>query len=53
MNYSINAWWLIALVFIPFLLGIIIGVKVAVQKIYIKLLKKLDTEQIKKLMDEK
>jgi hypothetical protein len=52
MNYTINAWWLIALIFIPFLLGLIIGVKVAIQKIYIKMLKKLDMDQIKKLMDE-
>ena len=52
MDYVINWGWLVALIFIPFLLGLVAGIKYTQQKITLKLLKKMSIDEFKKLMDE-
>jgi len=51
MEYVINWSWLIALIFIPFVLGILVGIRVSRAKMTMKLLQRLDVEEVKKLMD--
>jgi hypothetical protein len=53
MDYPISGGWLIALVFIPFLFGLLLGIKNTRARIMLKLLKKLDENEIKKLLDDK
>lgn len=52
MIYQINGWWLILLIITPFILGILVGLRVMKQKIIMKLLKKLSINEFEKLMDE-
>lgn len=51
MIYQINEWWLICLIITPFVLGLLSGIRVAKQKITMKLLKTLSIDEFKKLMD--
>jgi len=51
MEYVINWGWLIALAVLPFLAGIMIGVTYAREKMTMKILKKLDVDEIKKLLE--
>jgi uncharacterized protein YneF (UPF0154 family) len=53
MQYTIDTWWLILLVFTPFVLGLLIGIyrtKIFVMEM---LLKKMDINELEKLLDEK
>jgi hypothetical protein len=51
MIYEIGIFWIIPLIMCPFFLGILTGVKTARQRIMIKLLKKMDLEELQKLLD--
>jgi len=50
--YEINAWWLILLVFTPFVLGLLVGLNRAKSIMVEMMLKKLDIDQIEKLMED-
>jgi len=52
MIYQINGFWLILLIMTPFILGILVGLRVMKQKIIMMLLKKLSINEFEKLMDE-
>lgn len=52
MDYVINTWWLILLIFSSFTLGMISGLKVMKEKITMKLLKEMNIEEIKRLMEK-
>jgi hypothetical protein len=45
--------WLVPLVFVPFILGLLVGLRVMKQKIQMYLMKKLSVEEIRKIFGEK
>jgi len=52
MQVTINEWLLIALIAFPFLTGYFTAIKLMKTKIILKLLKKLDPKEFKKLLDD-
>jgi hypothetical protein len=53
MLYCINEWWLILLVFTPFILGLLTGISHTYRKFLMKAMKKLPLEEFNKLVDDK
>lgn len=51
MMLEIDYMWLIPLIFIPFILGLLAGLRTMKQKMTIHLLEKLSIEEFEKLMD--
>jgi len=53
MDYTINGGWLAALVFVPFILGLLSGIRVTKQKIKMKLMRELPSDIFQKYLVEK
>jgi len=53
MQYTIDTWWLILLVFTPFVLGLLIGIYKTKIFVMEMLLKKMDINELEKLLDDK
>jgi len=52
MDYVIGIWWIIPLIFVPFILGLLTGLNVMREKITTKLLESMSIDEFKKLLDE-
>jgi hypothetical protein len=46
-NYVISGWMLVALVILPFLFGLLYGMRVAHKRFIVKLVKEMDSDKLK------
>ena len=51
MTLEIDYMWLVALIFVPFILGLLAGLRSMKQKMTMHLLQKLSIEEFEKLME--
>jgi len=51
MIYEFEAMWIIPIILTPFFLGLLTGIRIAKQKITMKLLEKMGIEEFEKLME--
>jgi hypothetical protein len=50
-DYTISGWTLVALVVLPFLFGMLFGMKYAYKQFLIKLVKDMDSKKLKQLIN--
>jgi hypothetical protein len=52
LSYPVAGWTLVALVVIPFLFGVLFGIKTAQKRFIVKLVKVIDSKKLKTLVDD-
>jgi hypothetical protein len=50
-NYIISGWMLVALVILPFLFGLLYGMKIAYKRFMVKLVREIGSEKLKGLIN--
>ena len=53
INYVLSDWMLIATVILPFLFGMLFGIKVTINRLMMHFIKKMPAKDLKKIIDLK
>lgn len=50
--YTIETWTLVALVVLPFILGVLVGIRIAYQKIVLKIIKTMPEDELNDFLED-